>query len=463
MAVSHERQVTRLALLGGLPGMAIALWLLWTGDASSKVQWTVTILLLCVWLGFIVALHERVVRPLQTLSNMLAALREQDYSLRARHPSPEDALGLAMLEVNILTDELKERRLGALEATALLQRVMAEIDVAVFAFDEDEALRLVNRSGERFLGAPAERLLGRRALDLGLAECLRGEAPRVLELASATARGRWEVRRGSFRQGGRPHTFVVLADLSRTLRQEERQAWQRLIRVLGHEINNSLTPIRSVAQQLRQALSRDGQPAPLRDDLVRGLDLISGRSESLTRFLASYARLARLPQPKLGTVAVEEWIRRVAGLETRAPVAVIPGPAITIQADGDQLDQLLINLVTNAVDAALTTGGGARVSWTGGATSLEVTVEDDGPGLPETTNLFVPFFTTKPKGTGIGLVLSRQIAEAHGGRLTLSNRENARGCAARLWLPLSSNAVPVRTEAEGGVREWWRARAGRGG
>jgi two-component system nitrogen regulation sensor histidine kinase NtrY len=458
MALSHERQVTRLALLGGLPGMAVALWLLWTGDASSKVQWTATILLLGTWLGFILALHERVVRPLQTLSNMLAALREQDYSLRARRPSPEDALGLAMLEVNILTDELKERRLGALEATALLQRVMGEIDVAVFAFDEDEALRLVNRSGERFLGAPAERLLGRRAVDLGLAECLRGEAPRVLELASATARGRWEVRRGSFRQGGRPHTFVVLADLSRTLRQEERQAWQRLIRVLGHEINNSLTPIRSVAQQLRQALSRDGQPAPLRDDLVRGLDLISGRSESLTRFLASYARLARLPTPKLGTVDVEAWIRRVAGLETRLSVAVIPGPPVTIQADGDQLDQLLINLVTNAVDAALTTGGGARVSWTAGATSLEVTVEDDGPGLPETTNLFVPFFTTKPKGTGIGLVLSRQIAEAHGGRLALSNREGAQGCRALLWLPVAGDVIPSPGSAAGWVRERRRGR-----
>jgi nitrogen fixation/metabolism regulation signal transduction histidine kinase len=461
MAISHERQVTRLALLGGLPGMAVALWLLWSGDASSKVQWTVTILLLCTWLGFILALHERVVRPLQTLSNMLAALREQDYSLRARRPNAEDALGLALLEVNVLTDELKERRLGALEATALLQRVMSEIDVAVFAFDEDEALRLVNRSGERFLGAPAERLLGRRAADLGLAECLRGEAPRVLDLESPAVRGRWEVRRGSFRQGGRPHQFIVLADVSRTLRQEERQAWQRLIRVLGHEINNSLTPIRSVAQQLRDALARDGQPAPLRNDLVRGLDLISGRSESLTRFLASYARLARLPPPKLGTVDVEEWIRRVAGLETRAPVEVIPGPAVTIMADGDQLDQLLINLVTNAVDAALTTAGGVRMSWTGNASSLEVTVEDDGPGLPETANLFVPFFTTKPTGTGIGLVLSRQIAEAHGGRLTLSNREDARGCRARLWLPTTGNTLPAKDETVSGGREWWRARAGR--
>jgi nitrogen fixation/metabolism regulation signal transduction histidine kinase len=428
MALSHERHVTRLALAGGLPALAVAMWLLWTGDWTAKVQWTLSVLLLGTWLGFAFALRERVVRPLQTLSNMLAALRERDYSLRARRPNAEDSLGLAMLELNILTEEMKQRRLGALEATALLERVMAEIDVAVFAFDGSEALRLVNRSGTRLLAQPAERLLGRRADELGLQECLHGDAPRVLELEFPAARGRWEVRRGSFRQGGLPHQFIVLADVSRTLRQEERQAWQRLIRVLGHEINNSLTPIRSVAQRL-QALS-------LGEEARRGLELIAGRTESLTRFLAGYARLARLPPPKLGPVDVQEWVQRVSRLETRLAVEVVPGPAQALQADGDQLDQLLINLITNAVDAALGAGGAVRVRWTVAGPELDLVVEDDGPGLPETTNLFVPFFTTKPQGTGIGLVLSRQIAEAHGGRLTLSNRGNGHGCEARLRLPL---------------------------
>jgi len=377
------------------------------------------------------------VRPLQTLSNMLAALREQDYSLRARRHNAEDALGLVMLELNILTDELKERRLGALEATALLQRVMAEIDVAVFAFDQDQALRLVNASGERLLAQSAERLLGRGAEELGLGACLQGDAPRVIELGFPAARGRWEVRRGSFRQGGRPHQFVVLADVSRALREEERQAWQRLIRVFGHEINNSLTPIKSVAQRLQDLVSRNGAAEVPRDDLERGLDLIAKRSESLTRFLASYARLARLPTPKLGRVDVATWVQRVARLETRLPVEVIGGPQVALRADGDQLDQLLINLITNAVDAALTTDGGVRVRWAPAGNTLDVVVQDDGPGLPETSNLFVPFFTTKPTGSGIGLVLSRQIAEAHGGRLTLANRtDGAPGCVARLQLPL---------------------------
>ena len=437
MPSSHERQVTILALVTGLPALVVAIALLWTGDFVPRVQWTVTIALALFSLGCAIALRERVIRPLQTLSNMLAAIREQDYSLRARRSSPEDALGLAMLELNSLMNELRERRLGALEATALLQRVMGEIDVAVLAFDDAGALRLVNASGERLLGQPSERLLGRRAEELGLGACLEGDAPRLVELQLGTVAGRWELRRGGFRQGGRPHQFILLADVSRALREEERLAWQRIIRVLGHEINNSLTPIRSIADRLRHLLGRSPADAELGDDLERGLGVISSRSEGLSRFLASYTRLARLPPPRLGAVNVPDWVQRAVRLETRMPVQVIPGPDVTLEADGDQLDQLLINLLANAVDAATATGGGVRVRWTATGRAFRLVVEDDGPGLPDSANLFVPFFTTKPGGTGIGLVLSRQIAEAHGGALALVNRVGAKGCEARLTLVMT--------------------------
>ncbi len=432
---SHERQVTVLALASPLPALVVALTLLWTGAFEPRTQWTLSTLLVALWLILALTLRERVVRPLQTLSNMLAAIREQDYSLRGRRASTGDALGLAMLELNSLMDELRERRLGALEATALLQRVMAEIDVAVFAFDDTGALRVVNASGERLLGQPSERLLGRRAEELELGECLRGDAPRVVELALGAQRGRWEVRRGAFRQGGRPHTFVVLADVSRALREEERKAWQRLIRVLGHEINNSITPIKSLAEQFRDMLGKREPDAAAREDMQRGLGVIANRSEALTRFLASYTRLAKLPAPRLAPISVGAWATRIAQFETRLPVEVVPGPQVTLLADGDQLDQLLINLLRNAVDAALETGGGVRVTWSRERAHFEMVVRDDGPGLPQTTNLFVPFFTTKPGGTGIGLVLSQQIAEAHGGGLTLVDRNDARGCEARLILP----------------------------
>lgn len=432
---SHERQVTRLALGAPIPALLVALWLLWAGDFAARTQWTLTVLLAGCWLGFTLALRERVVRPLQTLSNMLAAIREQDYSLRGRRATAEDALGLAMLEVNLLMDELRERRLGSLEATALLRRVMAEIDVAVLAFDDTGALRVVNASGERLLGQPTERLLGRRADELGLEVCLQGEVPRIVELALGGQRGRWDLRRGDFRQGGRPHRFVVLADVSRALREEERLAWQRIVRVLGHEINNSLTPIKSLAERLQELLRREPSSTPLHDDLMRGLGVISSRGEGLSRFLASYTQLAKMPPPKPAPMSVTLWVQRVARLETRLPVNIIPGPNILIRADEDQLDQLLINLIKNAVDAATITNGGVRVRWTRDRNAFTLIVDDDGPGLPETSNLFVPFFTTKPGGTGIGLVLSRQIAEAHGGTLSLANRAGARGCEAKLVLP----------------------------
>jgi signal transduction histidine kinase len=133
---------------------------------------------------------------------------------------------------------------------------------------------------------------------------------------------------------------------------------------------------------------------------------------------------------------VRAWVDRIAQLEKRLPIRVWTGPELSISADGDQLDQLLINLVSNAVDAASETGGGVEITWEQRGEMLDLRVVDDGPGLPATANLFTPFFTTKRTGTGIGLVLSRQIAEAHGGTLTLEDREDARGCVARLQLPL---------------------------
>jgi PAS domain S-box-containing protein len=371
---------------------------------------------------------------------MLAALREGDYSIRARGAEREDALGLAYLEANLLGETLRTQRLGAMEATALLRTVMADIDVAVFAFDDEERLRLVNRAGERLLGAVAERLLGRTAEQVGLAECLVGESPRTMDVTFPGGAGRWEVRRGSFRQNGRPHTLLVLADVTKALREEELQAWRRLFRVLSHEINNSLAPIKSIAGSLQTLLDRPVRPGDTEEDIRRGLSVIGGRSEALIRFMSAYARLARLPAPQRVPLEVSTWVRRVAALETRLPVRVEGGPPTTIRADGDQLDQLLINLLRNAVDASLETGGDVCIRWTRQNGTISIIVEDGGPGLPSSANLFVPFFTTKPQGSGIGLVLSRQIAEAHGGALLLENRRGAKGCVATFRLTIDDAA-----------------------
>ena len=439
---SHESRIFNTVLGAGLPAVLTACWLLWTADHPLRVRLTFTLFAVGAWLVGAAVARERVIRPLQTISNLLAALREGDYSIRARGAGADDALGLALLEVNALSETLRGQRQRELEATALLRRVMEEIDVAVFAFDGERRLRLVNRGGERLLALPAERLLGRPAGSLGLADCLAGESPRPVDAAFPGGAGRWEVRSSTFRQDGRPHQLLVLSDLSRVLRAEERSAWQRLVRVLGHEINNSLAPIKSIAGSLRSLAQRPARASDWEQDLASGLQVIEGRAEALGRFMSAYARLARLPRPRLGPVAVDDWVRRVAALETRLPVRVAGGPAIVLQADGDQLDQLLINLVRNAADASLETGGGVEIGWRATGGLLEVVVEDEGHGLPDPGNLFVPFFTTKANGSGIGLVLSRQIAEAHGGALLLEGREPARGARARLRLPVAPEPAP---------------------
>ena len=433
---THDRRILVMALAAGFPAVLVALILLWDGRYPARLQWTLTVVIVGFWFGFSHAVRERVVFPLQTLSNLLAALREGDFSIRARGAARDDALGEAMLEVNFLGQILREQRLGALEATALLRTVMAEIEVAIFAFDGDQKLRLVNRAGERLLAQPAERLMGKSAADLSLANCLDGESPSTLQMSFPGGAGRWEVHRSTFRERGAPHQLLVLSDLSRALREEERQAWQRLVRVLGHELNNSLAPIKSIAGSLESLVVRETQPADWKEDMRRGLGVIAARAASLNRFMEAYSRLARLPLPRLQPLSIGALVTRVVSLETRMNVELAAGPETTIRADGDQLEQLLINLVRNAVDASLETGGRVRVGWRRTIARIEVWVEDEGPGLSNTSNLFVPFFTTKPGGSGIGLVLSRQIAEAHGGTLTLENRRNAHGCEARLRLPV---------------------------
>jgi two-component system, NtrC family, nitrogen regulation sensor histidine kinase NtrY len=433
--LSHERRVLLLALGAAAPAVTVALALLWTGPHSARLRWTLSALVVGMAVAFAASARAAVVRPLQTLSNLLAALREEDFSFRARVPRGPDAMGDALREVNALVETLRTQRLGALEATALLRKVMEEIDVAVFAFDEAQRLRLLNRAGERLLGRAVESLIGRTAEELGLGPAMGGTALPVLELALPGGPGRFEAHRGTFRQGGVPHELLVLTDVSRALREEERLAWQRLIRVLGHELNNSLAPIKSLAGSLDDLVARQPRPDDWEADVRRGLAVMGGRAESLSRFLDAYARLARLPPPQRRPVDLADLVRRVAGLETRLKVELADAPSVRVRADPDQIEQLLINLVRNAVDAALETKGGVRLDWRAKGPWVEVLVEDEGPGLPASANLFVPFFTTKPEGSGIGLVLSRQIAEAHGGRLVLEPRGDGPGSRARVQLP----------------------------
>ena len=451
-----ERRVARFSALLVTPGLLISGLLIWFQPwaLESKLLLIGAELLACLLIG--AALHEHIIRPLQTLANVVGALREEDYSFRARLAVPEDALGELSLEVNALADLLAQHRIGAIEAAALLQRVVEEVDIPIFAFDPAHHLRLVNSAGEKLLQQSSSKLLGKAASELNLQDALSCDNETLVDLHFGTD-ARWFVRRSSFRQQGVPHILLVLSDVSRALREEERRAWQRLIRVIGHELNNSLAPIKSIAGSLQARLSEMNVEPDQRKDFERGLGIIETRAASLNRFLQAYRQLAQMPPPIFRECSIASLVKRVAAVETRVSVTVFPGPDIALTADSDQLEQMLINLLRNAADAALeSTAPGHDVlecpqpprdfepqitlTWKLADRDAILTIEDNGPGLMNPSNVFVPFYTTKPQGSGIGLVLSRQICEAHGGRLELANRLADSGCTVKVILPTKASS-----------------------
>jgi len=431
----HDR-IALLALLGGLPSVVAALLLIEEKIEAPRSFWLAAAGLVLFWLAAAWFLRVRLRYRLRTAANLVTALREGDLSFRGRGGPRDGGHGSLMAELNDLADALREQRLDEVETVVLLRNMLGEIDVAVLAFDDEQRLRMLNEAAERLLGLTAAKAMGREAGELGLTGCLEGEPERTLTLDLPGGSGRWELRRGGYRHLGRPRKLVILSDVSRALRAEELAAWKRLIRVMSHELNNSLAPIRSLAGSLDRLVESEPRPEGWREDLRTGLRVIGSRAESLNRFLGAYAAMAKMPEPRPEPLQVGPLVRRVADLENRLRVEVEPGPEVTLHADRAQLEQLLINLVKNAADAGLETGGGVRIGWEVTTHRLLLRVRDEGPGLSETANLFVPFYSTRPEGTGIGLVLCRQIAEAHGGSVSLENREGSAGCEARVLLPL---------------------------
>jgi nitrogen fixation/metabolism regulation signal transduction histidine kinase len=444
--------LARLSLLGALP--AIALGAVFVAGGGSRAEWTALALAIAMACFCAHKIRRLVSHVLHTIANLISAVHDGDFSVRGKSQAGHDDVAFAFSAINALGDVLREQRLSALEATTLLRKVIQAIDTAIFAFDDADRLCLINPAGERLLGKHAQRSVGRTAEQLGVSAWLSGETPRKIMVDKPGGKGAWELRYGVFRQAGRRHTLVVAGDVSRLVRGEERQAWKDIIRVLSHEINNSLAPIASISQGLRSHLERPG--APPVEDIRDGLDVISRRSESLQRFMANYGRLSRLPPPEYGTFAIEPWLRRIAALEERVPVALEGPMDATVEADEGLLEQALINLVRNAADASVGTGKAVRITWSTGerpgcdptaeGQDVKIEIMDSGPGIAEGAVLFVPFFTTKPTGAGIGLVLSREIVESHDGQLTLSNRKDAPGCVASIVLPRVRSLVRDQLE-----------------
>lgn len=452
--IRFERRLLLAVLSAGFPAVVLFLLLLWKHAYSLEHQIEGTILVLGLWLALGLSARNRVIHSIRVLSAVVGALKEEDFSFRATLAAEGDALGDLALEINHLASALEDQRLRAIETANLLQKVMTEAGTVVFAFSPGGKVRLVNRAGAAFLGVREERIVNSTAEELGITDLLEGPSDTVSRKVSGLEH-RWIVRRTHFRQHGMPHRLVVLSEASQALRAEERMAWQRIIRVLGHEINNSLAPIKSIARTLARMMVQSGTPAEFSENFTHGLEVIASRAESLNGFLQSYAKLARLPSPATESVSLRKLVDRVVGLESRIPITVHPGPDVNLLADPGQCEQALINLVRNAVDAFLIKGGApagdsVTISWSAGA-DLRLWIRDRGTGLPKTENLFVPFYTTKSTGSGIGLALSRQIIEAHGGTLILRNRSDEEGCEAEIRLPLQENRTELQKKSNSQV------------
>jgi nitrogen fixation/metabolism regulation signal transduction histidine kinase len=426
-----------LCLLLALPGILCAGFLLYRSHIGFAA---VLLLAFCLLIYFALvssALLETLFRPLQTLANVVSSLREGDYSFRARNAGTTDALGELSTEINALADLLQRQRVRSLEATALLARILEVVHTPLFAFDREELLQLVNDAGLKFLGIPYARSLGRTARELGLEDLLHAPDQSIHAFASKPAR--WLLRKAAFRQEGAPHTMLLLTDVSLPLQEEEQAAWKRLIRVLGHELSNSLAPIKSIAGSLLTRVGNLNEDETVRNDFRRGLGVIESRADALHRFVQTYRKLAQLPPPRLQPVPLAPLIERVALLEQRLPIEIESGPQINISADPDQLEQMLINLLANAVDASLANNERTvRIGWKVGGAAVRIAIEDRGLGIANADNLFVPFYTTKQTGSGVGLTLAQQIARAHGGEIQLVNREDGLGARATIRLPLNA-------------------------
>ena len=441
--LTHQQKVRLTAFLAGLPGLLAVMILLIAGDYSLKVYLTVLILGGAAWLYFTVRLESLIILPLQTASNMLSALREGDFSLQASYVHDEDPLGQLMLEINLLTDVLSEHRMDAMEAHSLMDKVIKEIDAAVITFDPHCCIKLANPAARHLLGIDRDVIGHCYAAELGLDKILEAPANATVPHPNPDKPGRFTVRKGTYRVGGEPHELIILIDVSRNLREEELTAWKRLIRVLGHELNNSMAPIRSLAESLQKVARNAKLEEEDQEDLTEGLEIIRQRADGLSRFVHEYARLAKLPPPKFQTLELKPLVRRIVSLFDHPTVDIDPdnSPELTLQADPDQMEQVLLNLIKNAVEAAQLTDGKVKVCWKPIGQNLVLHVEDTGPGIANPDNIFIPFFSTKKGGSGIGLTLSRQVIEGHDGSLELTNRTDTTGCCASVIIPLRSEKL----------------------
>lgn len=422
-----ERKIFHILLWVLLPAWLTTNILLFLSDASILTFTTVAFILTVSLAVGLVAIRKLLSRQFMGVSNVLESLSNGDFTSTLTHGDTNSAWSELQFEVNRLAKKLHNQRISSVESDNILDKLIEEFDIPLLVIDRSDALVNINQAGTALFSLSKGELLGLSYHQLRLAPLAEAKGGSLVEFTFPRRSGRWEVKRNVFRKSGSRLTLLLLNDLSRTLREEERRAWQRMLRVISHELNNSLSSITSIAETLR-----DNSHKLSPKQMHKSMDIIAERGYQLQKFTESYSQLAKLPEPEIEIIDLPVLITKCCDVVVgRFDICQTP---LTIKADNSQMQQLFINIIKNAREAS-PHDAVVSINWAENHYGVQVNVLDNGTGLLSCENIFVPFYTTKPGGNGIGLYLCKQIAENHNGTLTLKNRHDAQGCVVSLWLP----------------------------
>jgi len=437
--VSFEKQLTQLSLIACLPVFFLLIFMMIYAEISTPLVLLTILLCSIVIIYCHTKIHQISAYQFRSICNLLDAMIQGDYSLRARTSEGDTALNELVDSVNSLAQRLTKQRTESVESQFLLQTVIKHIDVATIALNDNNEFAFINPAAESLLGLTVNTKEITSSDQLEQLKHLERGNSKVMNLTFNKQQGKFNVHMEEFREAGKQHKLLFLTDVSRLLRVEERNAWQSLVRVISHEINNSLAPIASISETLKRMMSKQQNIEMHKENLVDGLSIIAQRANNLTNFVNSYKQIAQLPEPKKSKTNIRELINKVIALYQNNNIHIISSDDVSLLIDPVQIEQVLINLIKNAIESVNVTknDGNIEISWKLEQRKFQLFISDQGAGISNESNLFVPFYTTKKQGSGIGLVLCRQILEVHNGQLSLKNKTNETGCLATIDLPIA--------------------------
>lgn len=433
--ISTDIRIFLWVLASAIPMLVLLGFLFFDEKLTTGMQ----LLISGISVGWVVIVasivREKVIHHIRTLSNLIEAIRAEDYSLKSSRTREPGELAELYQQVNALNDKLKESRQSEMELQNILEKIVNQINVAIVACDVDDRISLVNKLASKLLRQSADSLIGSDLSSTPFSQLPLDKDSQLLDYAFPGADGRWQINQQHYRHHGKPGRILFITDLKQVLSEEETNAWQRLIRVIGHEVNNSLTPITSICQTVDTLMQRPYEERN-EDDIREGLGVISERAKGLKEFISVYSRIARLPEPQKVIFSVGALIKKIRGMYQDAKVTFPENvPDIELFGDPVHIEQILINLIKNGIEANQESELPLEFSIELEDEHCEFIIRDKGLGISNPANLFVPFYTTKPQGAGIGLTLCRQIAAKHNGHVTLGNRKDTKGAVAKLILP----------------------------